>query len=301
MARSLRLQSTACSLPHPDKVDKGGEDSHFICADAAVGVADGVGGWADVGVDAGQYARELMSNSIAAVRQQEAPSVADPLRALVAAHAATHSRGSSTACILILADNVSRLRLCGCGPAAVTTVRQRLLGPHRALPCWLLALGLPGRAAFLTHLVLSQKLHAANLGDSGFVVIREGRTLFKSPSQQHGFNFPFQLGSDGSDSPQSAQVFEVPVAAGDVLVVGTDGLFDNVYDTELNSVVVHSSRAGSGPAETAQRIAALARVRAADRLRQTPFSRAAQDAGFRYYGGKMDDITVVVSYIGTRP
>ena len=56
-------------------------------------------------------------------------------------------------------------------------------------------------------------------------------------------------------------------------------------------------RAGLGPQVTAQKIAALARQRAQDRDRQTPFSTAAQDAGFRYYGGKLDDITVVVSYI----
>ena len=58
-------------------------------------------------------------------------------------------------------------------------------------------------------------------------------------------------------------------------------------------------RAGLGPQVTAQKIAALARQRAQDRDRQTPFSTAAQDAGFRYYGGKLDDITVVVSYIAS--
>ena len=43
-------------LPHPDKVETGGEDAHFICEEKGViGVADGVGGWADVGVDAGEY------------------------------------------------------------------------------------------------------------------------------------------------------------------------------------------------------------------------------------------------------
>ncbi|CAI0420135.1 unnamed protein product [Linum tenue] len=58
-------------------------------------------------------------------------------------------------------------------------------------------------------------------------------------------------------------------------------------------------RVGLGPQEAAQKITALARERALDRSRQTPFSVAAQDAGFRYYGGKLDDITVVVSYITT--
>lgn len=53
------------------------------------------------------------------------------------------------------------------------------------------------------------------------------------------------------------------------------------------------------PQATAQKIAALARQRALDKNRQTPFSTAAQEAGFRYYGGKLDDITVVVSYVAS--
>ncbi|KAL0343318.1 UNVERIFIED_CONTAM: putative protein phosphatase 2C 80 [Sesamum angustifolium] len=66
----LKLLSGACYLPHPAKEETGGEDAHFICADEQViGVADGVGGWADVGVNAGEYARELMSNSVKAINE----------------------------------------------------------------------------------------------------------------------------------------------------------------------------------------------------------------------------------------
>ena len=93
------------------------------------------------------------------------------------------------------------------------------------------------------------------------------------------------------------QVFTIPVAPGDVVIAGTDGLFDNLYNNEVTAVVVHAMRAGLGAQVTAQKIAALASQRAQDKNRQTPFSTAAQDAGFRYYGGKLDDITVFVSYI----
>lgn len=84
---------------------------------------------------------------------------------------------------------------------------------------------------------------------------------------------------------------------GDVVVAGTDGLFDNLYNDEVAEVVLKAVRAGLEPQVTAQKIAALARQRALDPSRPTPFSTAAQEAGFRYYGGKLDDITVVVSYI----
>lgn len=245
--KTLKLISGSCCLPHPDKEETGGEDAHFICTnEQAIGVADGVGGWADLGVDAGLYSRELMSNSVTAIQDEPKGSI-DPVRVLVKAHSSTKAKGSSTACIIALTD---------------------------------------------------EGLHAINLGDSGFIVVRDGCTVFRSPVQQHDFNFTYQLESgDNGDLPSSGQVFTIAVAPGDVIVAGTDGLFDNLYNNEINAVVVHATRAGLGPQVTAQKIAALARQRAQDKDRQTPFSTAAQDAGFRYYGGKLDDITVVVSYI----
>lgn len=93
-------------MPHPNKEDKGGEDAHFICEDEqAIGVADGVGGWADVGVDAGLFSRELMANSVEAIKEEPAGSI-DPARVLEKAHASTNAKGSSTACIIALTKEV---------------------------------------------------------------------------------------------------------------------------------------------------------------------------------------------------
>ncbi|KAL9255532.1 putative protein phosphatase 2C 55 [Drosera capensis] len=244
---TLSLRSGSYYLPHPDKEKTGGEDAHFICEEKRIiGVADGVGGWADVGVDAGEYARGLMSNSVAAIKEELLGSI-DPAKVLEKAHSQTNVRGSSTACIIALSE---------------------------------------------------EGIHAINLGDSGFLIIRDGSTVFRSPVQQYGFNFPYQLESGtAADVPSSGQVFRVPVAAGDVVVAGTDGLFDNLYNNEISSIVVHGVRTHLEPQVTAQKIAVLARERAMDKDRQTPFSVAAQHAGFRYHGGKLDDITVVVSYI----
>lgn len=53
-----------------------------------------------------------------------------------------------------------------------------------------------------------QVIHAVNLGDSGFIVVREGSTIFQSPSQQHDFNYPYQLDAGGlGDLPKDAQVW----------------------------------------------------------------------------------------------
>lgn len=54
---------------------------------------------------------------------------------------------------------------------------------------------------------LVQELHAINLGDSGFVVIRNGRTVFRSTFQQHNFNLTYQLESgNGADLPSAGEV-----------------------------------------------------------------------------------------------
>ncbi|KAL6636714.1 hypothetical protein ACP70R_024286 [Stipagrostis hirtigluma subsp. patula] len=243
---TLKLLSGSCYLPHPAKEATGGEDAHFIFDEHAIGVADGVGGWADLGVDAGLYAKELMRNSMSAIKDESEGSI-DPSRVLEKAYTSTKAKGSSTACIITLKE---------------------------------------------------QGIHAVNLGDSGFVVVRDGRTVLRSPTQQHDFNFTYQLESGGgSDLPSSAQVFHFEVAPGDVIVAGTDGLFDNLYNNEISGVVVEALRVGLSPQAAAQKIAALARQRAMDKNRQSPFASAAQEAGYRYYGGKLDDITVVVSYV----
>ncbi|XP_050205941.1 probable protein phosphatase 2C 55 [Mercurialis annua] len=245
--QTLKLVSGSCYMPHPDKEATGGEDAHFICEEQQIiGVADGVGGWAEVGVNAGEYSRELMSNSVSAIKDEPEGSI-DPARVLEKAHSRTKAQGSSTACIIALTD---------------------------------------------------EGIHAINLGDSGFMVVRDGWTVFQSPVQQHGFNFTFQLENSGnSDLPSSGQVFTFPVSPGDVVIAGTDGLFDNLYKNEVSTAVVHALKDGLGPQATAQKIAALARQRALDKNRQSPFSAAAQEAGYRYYGGKLDDITVIVSFI----
>ncbi|KAL9158518.1 hypothetical protein ABFS82_08G074300 [Erythranthe guttata] len=243
----LKLVSGVCYMPHPEKLKTGGEDAHFICEEEQViGVADGVGGWADVGVNAGIYARELMSNSVKAIRENTDSDV-DPLLVLEKAHARTNAMGSSTACIICLRN---------------------------------------------------QDLHAINLGDSGFTIVRDGQIIFESPVQQHGFNFTFQLerGNTG-DMPSSGQVFKIPVVAGDVIVAGSDGLFDNLYNKEIAAIVGDSVRDCVGPDETAKKIADVARARALDRKHRTPFSTAAQEAGYAYYGGKLDDLTVLVSFV----
>ena len=45
-------------IPHSDKVYKGGEDAYFVNKNILI-VVDGVGGWADSGVDPAIYSKKL--------------------------------------------------------------------------------------------------------------------------------------------------------------------------------------------------------------------------------------------------
>lgn len=79
-------------------------------------------------------------------------------------------------------------------------------------------------------------VYTANIGDSGFIIVREGQIIHRSEEQQHYFNTPFQLSLPPpghghnvlSDSPESADTHSFPVLDGDVILVATDGVFDNV-------------------------------------------------------------------------
>jgi protein phosphatase PTC7 len=84
-------------------------------------------------------------------------------------------------------------------------------------------------------------VYTANIGDSGFILVRSGEIVHRSSEQQHYFNTPFQLSlpppghGDNvlSDRPESADQLSFPVKNGDVILVATDGVFDNVPENLL--------------------------------------------------------------------
>ncbi|KDP30212.1 hypothetical protein JCGZ_16994 [Jatropha curcas] len=103
--KKLNMKAEAFYIPKDNKDRPQGEDSHFICREKlTIGVADGVGGWARKGIDAGEYARELMTNSVIALQDEEKGNV-NPRSVLQEAYSNTNVKGSSTACIITLSSN----------------------------------------------------------------------------------------------------------------------------------------------------------------------------------------------------
>lgn len=134
------------------------------------------------------------------------------------------------------------------------------------------------------------KLIAANLGDSGFLVIRDGEVIFRTKEQQHAFNFPYQLGTQSTNKPCHADIINFPLEGDEIVVMGTDGLLDNLFNEQIASMTRETKEIQI----LANNIALEAHKIAGDKTASTPFSVGAQKVGFNYQGGKMDDITVVV-------
>ena len=77
---------------------------------------------------------------------------------------------------------------------------------------------------------ITGKLSAAYIGDSVFSLYRKDqdyRLFFQAEENQREFNFPYQVGTEG-DNPSESIKKDFPSNIGDLLVVGTDGLWDNL-------------------------------------------------------------------------
>ena len=106
-----------------------------------------------------------------------------------------------------------------------------------------------------------------------------------------------------ADHPRDADQLRVQCRPGDLIITATDGLFDNINDEMILSEVSRLVPADPDDIErkdldlVARSLAALARRKATDKHVKSPFSLAAQEAGFNFRGGKVDDITVIVSAV----
>uniref|UniRef100_A0A7S1VSM4 PPM-type phosphatase domain-containing protein n=1 Tax=Sexangularia sp. CB-2014 TaxID=1486929 RepID=A0A7S1VSM4_9EUKA len=259
----LLLDARCCLIPHPDK--KKPEDAYFIGEGLrALAVADGVGGWASMGVDPAAYSTKLTRD----------------MRLLFATRAgrsAARSKGKHLAYSLLQTawERTQRARIQG-STTAVVCVLEEPTDPNA-----------PGAV-----------LSTVNLGDSGFLVLRNGNLVYASDPQQHAPNTPFQLGTDSIDTPNDGVTVRLLVLPGDLIIMGSDGVFDNLYMDQIIAIV-----ANFGPDADVDAIAiALAKASSAvakDDRALSPFAHYIRSTKKypNWIGGKLDDITVVVARV----
>eukprot|EP00004_Rigifila_ramosa_P002041 TRINITY_DN12078_c0_g1_i2.p1 TRINITY_DN12078_c0_g1~~TRINITY_DN12078_c0_g1_i2.p1 ORF type:complete len:414 (-),score=81.80 TRINITY_DN12078_c0_g1_i2:20-1201(-) len=250
-----------CNIPHPKKHKTGGEDAWMMAYNRTEGDQVYVVGVAD-GV--GEWASkgvDAAEFSKTLMKHAQQAFEASPSRAASEGPRAVLQQAWDA-----VAPRVSNGSLVGSSTACLVTVQGK-----------------------------DGLLQAVNLGDSGLVVLRGGKVFFRTPQHEHFFGCPFQLGTNSKDSVADAQSFQVHLIPDDVIVVASDGLFDNLDDKELLSICRLS---GGNSKRAAKALADRAFEFSLDRRADTPYSRQASEEFFQpYSGGKMDDITVIVGHV----
>ena len=269
----IRLESGVAMLPHPAKVSTGGEDASFA-RDGYYAVFDGVSGWARKGVDAGEFSRALAANTADAL---------DVIRS-----SGYHAEAAFDDLEMALEAGLSEIELLGS-----TTVCMLSISPDGKV------------ATFL------------NVGDSGFHIFRPAedntrpmQLVAKSRSQQHAHNHPFQLASWAAkmrirDLPSDGERYQHEVLPGDVILLTTDGVLDNLFDNQLRAVLDEvQAEGGDACPNIAAAVAERAREASLGKTAVTPWTvslGATRGSPEQSLGGKVDDITVLAVKVLARP
>lgn len=307
------------------------EDAHFVTTVELLdesgtnmqkllymGVADGVGSWREYGVDPRDFSRMLMGECQNILREASSEcsatggtscSMISPAELLARSYERTKEAnviGSSTACVGVF-DSVHH------------------------------------------------QLHFSNIGDSGIIVLRhidsdvasalqrnrttprnerksDLRIAFVSQQQLKSFNHPYQMGWTGEEVIDKNSSFKeasdsctssVHILRGDIIIMATDGLFDNVDIDDIASVALkwemdnqfidnggidsRRRRWESGDSMTdisaqcipklAEMLCQKARENSLDNTVDSPFALLAKENDIMWSGGMPDDCTVVAMHV----
>lgn len=104
-------------------------------------------------------------------------------------------------------------------------------------------------------------LRTTNLGDSGYVIFRAPsmgsqsqdnlEVYFRSKEQQYQFNFPYQCGTN-CELPYKAFDHSHKVEDRDIIVMGSDGLFDNLYHEDMLACIYPQYQLGTNRYQTGE-------------------------------------------------
>ncbi len=195
-----------------------GQDAYFVAragqnsGSTAFAIADGVGGWTEHGVDPADFSHGLCSYMAETALSWSGNERLGPKQLLETGYQKTIQdptikAGGTTACVAVTEPD-GRMRI-------------------------------------------------ANLGDSGFLQLRLGAVHHYSNPQTHAFNTPYQLsltppeilaqamvfgGVPLNDKPDRADLADHMLRHGDVLILATDGVWDNLDSQHILSIVSHHMR-----------------------------------------------------------
>jgi len=282
------------SKTHPLKGTGRNEDAFFFTKDM-IGVADGVGGVADElpGVCPGDLPNELMQRckDMSVLRQLEPEKFLEESQEILGEHGVkVDDLDESQWTSYVLMRSWLNCQNWGATTSLVVAIEDGMVTASQH-----------GDSVFM---------HLRKRGKSGWEI------LYRSEPQVHSFLCPYQLmrkplkGMDdyaAADVQWRPDLFHSPpprkVKAGDFIIAGSDGLFDNVYDHEIvDTIAMHESIDSRCAQEIANELFFMASEAAGSKTKKTPFADAAEAEykqwGKEACGGRPDDITVVVAYVG---
>jgi protein phosphatase PTC7 len=142
-------------------------------------------------------------------------------------------------------------------------------------------------------------LRVLNVGDCTAVVVRDDKVVARTREINHFYECPYQLSTISPDTPRDGTKLNLPLKPGDVIIAGSDGVFDNLDEQTLVDEVKKSSKKAS---VLAKRVSDLSRRVSQNPKAVTPFSKLALQKRNPDYpdgiGGKVDDVCCVAVCYG---
>ncbi|CAM9252211.1 unnamed protein product [Hapterophycus canaliculatus] len=257
-------------IARPDKAARGGDDAFFVnVGDSGaldIGVFDGVGGWASLGHDPGVFSRGFAKATAANITAQRAEEMISLMRSQKEGQASPRfAKGVD----LQQALEHATANAASAGNQGTCT------------------------ACVVTFDPVYGMLNGLNVGDSGALLVRRDAqgtpfVALRTATQRHKFNQPYQLGTGSRDRAHDAREFLFYVRAGDVIILATDGLFDNMYEEDILTCIKEASdsdveavarAAHKEPVDLAAALARRAFNLSRDKERLTPWEEEAVAAG----------------------
>lgn len=174
-----------------------------------------------------------------------------------------------------------------------------------------------GSSTYLLASLKRNKLMISNMGDCRVLIFRKSnnsvKLMFQTPAKQHSFNVPYQVSKEFSPTQLSRKLttesknimksncqidsddYIITVHEGDLLIFGSDGLFDNMFTKDILKVVKKNYFQGN--------LSCIGNllIQQAKKNSQsgmtTPFEENMKNNKCHWKGGKNDDITVIVSLL----
>lgn len=256
--------------------DEEGEDSYFLF-ERGLGVADGVSGWSTYGINSSVFSQRLMEEceeeirrvtkfkkgELLEIKKHRIPKVASYVGLDFQANTiyeaeCSGEEGSEPEANSDLYKRNKR-------------IFETIISPLQILSTAYSKVMEIGSSTATIAVLNYNEVEAVNLGDSGFMHFsykdRQYYIRNVSKEQQHEFNVPYQLArvpsaeyliemeSEGrtreakqlkrlldnnkicEDNPDSADQYTYEVSEGDIFILGTDGLFDNIFSYEAKNIV----------------------------------------------------------------